>query len=127
VKTYEDALSADCVSLLRNPQLTASTALGTLKNVAVPAADGFTAAKKETSSTSSQSLKNNKQPLIGAGNFPTIGKWVKIKSPFVSRFAPEVLTTDTEISMLRQLKLASFTYPRLKTTMRHPFIRNSWH
>jgi hypothetical protein len=72
IKTHEDALSAGCVSLPRNPQLyadfmidrnvtsRASTAPGTSgngNNVAVAAADGFTTVKrtrvkKETSSTS---------------------------------------------------------------------------
>jgi hypothetical protein len=81
VKIYKDALSAGCVSLPRNPQLSAdlmmdrnvmsqaSTASETRKNgnnVAVAADEGFTAvkrtkAKKETPSTSSQSLKENKR------------------------------------------------------------------
>jgi hypothetical protein len=77
VKTYKDALSAGCVSLPRNPQLSADFVSDrnvvnqafpvavTLKNgssVAIAADDGFTIikrmkTKKETSSTYSQSLK----------------------------------------------------------------------
>jgi hypothetical protein len=89
----------------RNVMSQTSPASGTSKNgnnTAVTADDGFTAvkrtkAKKETSSTSSQSLKEHKQPLIGVGNsfsLPTIAKWVKIKylsvvSPL--RFRPQIL------------------------------------
>jgi hypothetical protein len=84
MKRDKDALSAGCVSLPRNRQISADfmidrnvtsqayTAPGTLKNgndVAVASHDGFTTvkganAKKKISSTSSKSFKKNKQPMI---------------------------------------------------------------
>jgi hypothetical protein len=91
------------------------TAPGTLKNgndIAVAADDGFTTDKKtkgkeETSSTSAQSLKKNKQPMIGVRNSSllTVAKRIRMKYHFVCRFAPEVSTTDIENSVSDQLKL----------------------
>lgn len=137
-QTYKDAMSAGCLSLPRNTQLSAdfvidrkamsqaSIASGTLKNgryVAVIADDGFTVvtrteAKKEITSTSSQARKKNKQPVTGirhASSLPNIVKRIKIKSLFVSRFTFEVPTTDIEKSLLDQLKFSSPTRTRLKT------------
>jgi hypothetical protein len=137
VKTYKDALSAGCVSLPRNPQLSADFVSGrnvvnqtfpvavTLKSgskAALAADNGFTIvkrtkAKKETFSNSSQSIKK-KQPMIGVRNsssLPAIVKRVKMKSPFFSCFAPEVSTTGVEKSLLDQLKLSSLTCTKLKT------------
>jgi hypothetical protein len=64
------------------------------------------------------SLKKNKQSTVGVRNsssLPTLLKRVKMKSLSVSRFAPEVKTTDIEKSLLNQLKLLSLTGTRLKT------------
>jgi hypothetical protein len=78
----------------RNVRSQVPNASGTLKNgnkVAMAADDGFTAVKrtkanKESSSTLTQSLKKNKQAIVGVRNSsstPTLLKRVKIKSLFV--------------------------------------------
>jgi hypothetical protein len=141
VKTYQDTSSAGSVSMTRNPPLSdnfvtnknerseESTMPITLRNgsnAVQTADDGFTTvkranARKETPSTSSKSVRKNKQPMIGvrcSSSHPTIIKSVKMESFFISHISPEVAATDNEKSLLHQLKISSLTCTRLKTKFR---------
>jgi hypothetical protein len=46
-----------------------------------------------------------------------VPRWAKTKSLFVSRFSPEVTTTDIERSLNEQLKLKSLSCTRLKLNL----------
>ena len=62
--------------------------------------------------------KKHKTPLIGVRNstsLPIIARRVKTKALFVSRFSPDVTSTDIENSLKEQLLLKSLVCTRLKT------------
>lgn len=62
--------------------------------------------------------KQRRQPLIGVRNsasLPVISKKERSKALFVSRFSPEVTTSDIEASLKEQLRLKNLVCTRLKT------------
>jgi hypothetical protein len=71
-----------------------------------------------STSAISNTTKKPRIPMIGvrsSSSLSVVQKRLRRKSLFVSRFSPEVTTSDVEKSLKDQLQLASLTCTRLKT------------